>query len=88
MDFASQRHLSVDAYKFEYQNENCISFQEVDEKLSSKNMEKIIECLDDISDNSEKIVLYTVYKSLYIENIMVLNLIGIAIGEIMSDKKK
>lgn len=53
-NFAEKRKIAVDAYKFSFHQEESISFAELDQKMSSKKPEHIIQYLDIISREKRK----------------------------------
>ena len=53
-NFIEEKNIAIDAHKFSYDQNNCVSFEDIDDKLSMKNTDKIIEYLDYISSMDNK----------------------------------
>lgn len=51
---AEKKHLPMEVYKFEYDERVCISYKEIEEKLSSKDIKNKIDYLDYITSIDEK----------------------------------
>ena len=53
-NFIEEKNIAIDAHKFSYDQNNCVSFEDIDDKLSMKNTDEIIEYLDYISSMDNK----------------------------------
>lgn len=53
-EFAKNRKLENDSYKYSYDADSCITFEEIDKELSSKNPEGILKYLGTISAKYSK----------------------------------